>query len=70
MDFEKFWNYYAEVIIKKVCNPGLANQYEAKDLFKRAWESGWNNCLYEFGIWKDGKQVIGCMETDIKELFK
>lgn len=35
---------------------------------REAWRKGFFDCLDMFAIWKDGTQVIGCMETDIKEI--
>ena len=31
---------------------------------------GYWNALYDFGIWKDGTQVIGCLEHPIKEVMQ
>lgn len=31
---------------------------------------GYWKALSDFGIWKDGKQYIGCMETEINEAMQ
>ena len=34
---------------------------------ERAWQAGFDHALDWYGIWKDGVQVIGCMENPISE---
>jgi len=31
---------------------------------------GYIHALLDFGIWKSGQQVIGCLETPIQEIIK
>lgn len=31
---------------------------------------GFQACARLFGVWKDGQQVIGCMEIPVKEIEK
>jgi len=33
------------------------------------YNKGYKQALSEYAIWKDGVQVIGCLETPIKEIF-
>lgn len=33
------------------------------------WFKGWADACKDFGIWKSGTQVIGCMETPVRELI-
>lgn len=34
-----------------------------------AWRDGYIQAIKDFGIWKDGVQRIGCLETPIKEII-
>lgn len=58
----------------------LVNPYEDRDgcfertCFKRGevagYMKGYVEALSDYGIWKDGVQRIGCLETPIKEIIK
>jgi|694.fasta_scaffold35311_5 hypothetical protein len=38
--------------------------------FKKAYREGYATCLQDYGIWKNGKQYIGCMETHIQDALR
>lgn len=37
---------------------------------KNAYREGYATCLQDYGIWKNGNQYIGCMETHIKDALR
>ena len=48
-------------------NGGVAH---CDSCFKEAIRSGFIYALNQYGIWKNGEQTIGCMETNIKDVIK
>jgi hypothetical protein len=34
-----------------------------------AYRAGFSDCLSMYGVYKDGQQVIGCMERPIKQII-
>lgn len=39
-------------------------------VMNEAYLAGYRNALEDFGIWKDGVQRVGCLETPIKEAYE
>jgi len=37
---------------------------------EESYKAGYKQALDHYGIWKDGIQVIGCLETPVKEIIK
>lgn len=37
---------------------------------KGCYDEGYMQAISEYGIWKDGTQVIGCMETSVQEIIE
>ena len=42
----------------------------ANSHMKDCYDEGYTQALLDFGIWKDGTQVIGCLETSVKEIVE
>jgi hypothetical protein len=42
---------------------------EVNDTRERFYREGYCDAVRDFGIWKDGVQRIGCLETPIKEVL-
>ena len=40
----------------------------APDFQKDCYDEGYIQAISDYGIWKDGTQVIGCMETPVREV--
>lgn len=34
------------------------------------YQQGYTEAVTDYGIWKDGQQTIGCLETPVKEVLK
>lgn len=57
--------------------PGGANLKVAEKLLEhlaeiklQMWMRGYENAVRDFGIYRDGIQKIGCLETPIKEVIE
>ncbi len=63
---------YKESTKCKSCDPLNANgeNFYCQDCFKDAIRVGFAYALDQYGIYRNGVQVIGCMETDIKVVMK
>lgn len=48
---------------------GEAMTEKEKRIFEIARKIGYKDCLDDYGIWKDGIQTIGCLQTPIKEAY-
>lgn len=42
---------------------------QIKSISRLYYDEGYKKALDDYAIWKDGVQVIGCMETPIKEII-
>ena len=47
----------------------MAMKLTENQLLKLAFRQGYLEAVSTFGIWKDGVQRIGAMQTDIKRIF-
>lgn len=36
----------------------------------KAHRAGWDKGVSDFAIWKNGEQLVGCMQTPLKEVLK
>lgn len=43
---------------------------ELKEAKARAYFEGYSDAAYNYGIWRNGTQVIGCLDTPVKEAIK
>jgi len=46
-----------------------ASNKQIKSTSRPYYNEGYKQALDDYAIWKDGVQVIGCLETPIKEIF-
>lgn len=46
------------------------NYFDESSAEGKAWARGYVQCLRDYGIYRNGTQVIGCLEKPIKEVIK
>ena len=69
LDCELKLSLVVSKIISKYVDDG-GRSFRPHPIMKEAFRHGYHQALQDFGIWKDGQQLIGAMEHDVKEVMR
>lgn len=69
LDCELKLSLVVNEIIKRYVD-GSGRSFRPHPIMKEAFRHGHHQALQDFGIWKDGQQLIGAMGHDVKEVMR